>query len=85
MPKLPWFESKFAPGGNLGPVYGPKYMRTVSRVLVAFMIAVITYNVAAPPTVGWRSTAFILLAAALLDIWSAAWRWHLSRKYSASR
>src|SRR5262245_57192653 len=39
MPKLPWFECRFELGGDLGPVYGPRYMRTVSRILVVFMIA----------------------------------------------
>jgi hypothetical protein len=55
MPKLPWFDSRFAPGGDLGPIYGPRYMRTHSRALVGFMIVVIAYNLAAPPSMGWRS------------------------------
>src|SRR5262249_31787066 len=32
MPKLPWFERRFSPGGNLGPIYGPRYMRTQSKI-----------------------------------------------------
>jgi hypothetical protein len=28
VPKLPYFERRFAPGGDLGPIYGPRYMRT---------------------------------------------------------
>ena len=71
---------KFAPGGDLGPIYGPRYMRTLSRILVVFMIAVIAYSLAAPP-MGWRSALFILLAAALLVVWSIAWRCHLGRKW----
>jgi hypothetical protein len=81
MPKLPWFETRFALGGELGPIYGPRYMRTQSRALVAFMIAVIAYNLAAPPTMGWRSTPYILLATALFVAWSIAWRRHLARKW----
>src|SRR5215468_12578123 len=44
MPKLPWFERRVAPGGDLGPIYGPRYMRTQSRILVVFMTAVIAYS-----------------------------------------
>jgi hypothetical protein len=81
MPKLPWLESRAKVGGDLGPIYGPRFMRTQSRVLVVFLIAVVVYNVAAPPVTAWRSTAFILLAAALLVVWSVAWRFHLGRKW----
>ena len=81
MPKLPWFDSRFALGGDLGPIYGPRYMRTQSRALVAFMIAVIAYNLAAPPAMGWRPVPSILLATALFVAWSIAWRFHLGRKW----
>jgi hypothetical protein len=81
MPKLPWFDSRFALGGDLGPIYGPRYMRTQSRALVAFMIAVIAYNLAAPPAMGWRPVPYILLATALFVVWSIAWRFHLGRKW----
>ena len=81
MPKLPWFERRFAPGGDLGPIYGPRYMRTQSRILVVFMIAVIAYSFAAPPTMGWRSAPYFLLATALLVVWSIAWRRHLGCKW----
>jgi hypothetical protein len=80
MPKLPWFERRFAPGGELGPIYGPRYMRTASRILVVFMMAVIAYSLSAPP-MGWRSALYILLATALLLVWSIAWRCHLGRKW----
>jgi hypothetical protein len=85
MPKLPWFDSRFALGGDLGPIYGPRYMRTQSRALVVFMIAVIAYNLAAPPTLGWRSAPYILLATALFVVWSIAWRFHLARKWKLER
>jgi hypothetical protein len=46
IPKVPSIESRsFAlPGGDLGPIYGPKYvqtMRTISWIIVAFGVAVI--------------------------------------------
>jgi hypothetical protein len=80
MPKLPWFERRFAPGGDLGPIYGPRYMRTQSRIVVVFMIAVTAYSLAAPPPVAWRSAPYILLATALLVVWSIIWRIQLGRK-----
>jgi hypothetical protein len=81
MPKLPWIERKFAPGGDLGPIYGPRYMRTQSRITVLFMIAVIAYSLAAPATMGWRLAPYILLATALLIVWSIVCRLHLGRKW----
>jgi hypothetical protein len=85
MPKLPWFERKFEPGGDLGPIYGPRYVRVVSRILVVFMIAVIAFSLAAPPAMTWRSASYVLLATAFLVIWSVAWRLHLGRKSKAER
>ena len=81
MPKLPWFERRFAPGGDLGPIYGPRYMRSESRILVVFIVVVIAYNLAAPPKMGWRSAPYILLATAFLLVWSIAWRCHLGRRW----
>ena len=81
MPKLPWFERRFQPGGDLGPVYGPRYVRTVSRILVVFMIAVIAYSLVATPAMAGCLAVFVLLAAALLVVWSIAWRCHLGRKW----
>jgi len=81
IPKLPWFERRVAPGGDLGPIYGPRYMRTQSKILVVFMVAVIAYSLAAPTAMGWRPAPYILLAAALLVVWSIAWRLHLGRKW----
>jgi hypothetical protein len=81
MPKLPWFERRFAPGGNLGPIYGPKYMRAQSRILVVFMIAIIAYSLVAPPTMAWRLAPYILLAAVLLVVWSITCRIQLGRRW----
>ena len=33
MPKLPYFERRSSPGGDLGPIHGPRYMRIQSRIL----------------------------------------------------
>jgi len=81
IPKLPWFERRGAPGGNLGPIYGPRYMRIQSWVLVALMIAVIAGSLVAPRDMGWRTAGYILLATALLVAWSVVWRVHLGRKW----
>jgi hypothetical protein len=85
MPKLPWFERGFAPGGSLGPICGPRYMRTLSRSLVVFMIAVIAFSLTAPPIMTWRSAPYILFATALLIVWSIAWHFHLGRKSKAEQ
>jgi len=85
MPKLPWFERRVAPGGDLGPIYGPRHMRTQSKIKVVFMIAVISYSLAAPQPLAWHSTPYILLAAALLVCWSIIWRIQLGRKWKLER
>jgi hypothetical protein len=82
-PKLPYFERRFAPGGDLGPIYGPRYERTGSRIAIVFMVAVIAFSLAAP-SMGLRPTLFllvILLAAAFLLVWIIAWRRHLGRRW----
>jgi hypothetical protein len=82
-PKLPYFERRFAPGGDLGPIYGPRYERTGSRIAIVFMVAVIAFSVAAP-SMGSPPALFILvvlLAAAFLLVWIIAWRRHLGRKW----
>lgn len=81
MPKLPWIETAFKVGGQLGPVYGPQYMRLQSRAVVLFMIAVIAWSVAVPPASAARSAVYVLLASAALVAWSIALRLHLHRKW----
>jgi len=81
MPKLPYLEP-FGAGRPLGPIYGPRYVRTVSRILVAFVIAVTAYSLAAPSN-SWRWTlVIVLLATAGLTVWSIAWGRHLGRKWN---
>lgn len=86
MPKLPYFERRSSPGGDLGPVYGPRYVRSVSRILVVFMVAVIATSLAASlgasRSMGWGSALLIVLASALIMVWSIVWRRHLGRKWS---
>jgi hypothetical protein len=84
-PKLPWLERRFAPGGKLGPIYGPRYVRTMSKIGIVFLIAAIAWKIAMTPTMGWRSSIHIVVVAALVLAWSIAWRWHLGRKWRLER
>lgn len=81
IPKLPYFERRTAPGGDLGPIYGPRYLRIVSRIMALFMIVVMAYFLAATPGMAWRSTLFFLFATAFFMVCSLAWRLHLGRKW----
>jgi hypothetical protein len=83
MPKLPWFEPRFAPGGDLGPIYGPRYLRTVSRAVVVLMMVVIACSLVVP--MAWRAAPYILVAAAILVVWSIIWRRHLGRRWKLER
>jgi hypothetical protein len=68
IPKLPYFERQLAIGGNLGPIYGPRYIRTISRILALFMIAAIACFLVAVPGMEKHSTLFFLLATAFLTV-----------------
>jgi hypothetical protein len=85
MPKLPWIEQAFKVGGELGPVYGPRFLRLQSRVVVVFMIAVIAWSLSVPPATAWRSVVYILIASALLAAWSVVARRRLSRRWKLER
>ena len=82
LPKLPYFERRFAPGGDLGPIYGPRFMRTQSRLLFLFMIALIAYWLALPPNAGWHPTLYVLLATVCLFAQAITWRRYLGRKWN---
>jgi hypothetical protein len=81
IPKLPWFEPGIGRGGELGPIYGPRYVRIHSRIVVVAMLVVIAISLVSPGVLGWRAAECILLATALLVAWSIAWRVHLVRKW----
>jgi hypothetical protein len=81
VPKLPYIERRFVFGGDLGPIYGPRFIRIQSRIAVAYAIGVIAFILAATPGMGWRPGLFIVLAVAFQLVWSTAWRSHLSRKW----
>jgi hypothetical protein len=52
MPKLPYFERRLAPGGDLGPIYGPRYVRIHSKIGIVVGVAVIAFILAATPSMG---------------------------------
>jgi hypothetical protein len=81
VPKLPYIERRFVFGGDLGPVYGPRFIRVQSRIAVTYAIGVVAFILAATPGMGWHPGLFIILAVAFQLVGSTAWRSHLSRKW----
>jgi hypothetical protein len=85
MPKLPYFERRLRIGGELGPIYGPRFTRAKSRVAALLIIATIAGILAATPgaTPGmpWRLLLFIFVATVCLMAWAITWRLHLARKW----
>jgi len=89
IPKLPWFERRFMLGDELGPVYGPRFMRIMSKTLAVYVIALFaaafTFQFVAPATLAQRwaipttlgATALFLM---LFLLWSIVWRIRLGRK-----
>jgi hypothetical protein len=85
MPKLPWFERRFSLGGELGPVYGPRFIRILSKALIVFLIAGFAFAFTAPAPLAQRSFPYILGATALFLLCSIAWRIRLGRKWRLER
>lgn len=80
IPKLPYFERRFAPGGELGPIHGPRYLRIQSWIMLVFSIAMIAFFLA--PGMVWRA---LFIATPCIMVWSIAWRLHLGRKWKRER
>jgi hypothetical protein len=85
MPKLPWFERRFSLGGELGPIYGPRLIRIVSRAAAMFAMAVFAFSLAAPAPLAQRSVPYVLAAGALFLLGIIALRIHLARKWRLER
>lgn len=79
VPKLPYIERnsvrRFVFGGELGPIYGPRFVRTQARSVIVLAAAAIAFTFAATPVL------FPLLATALYLVWLIAWGRHLTRKW----
>jgi hypothetical protein len=64
IPKLPWFERRFGAGGELGPIYGPRYLRAYGRIWVmGFMAMMACFFV--PPADAWGYIPFASLVPAV--------------------
>jgi hypothetical protein len=90
IPKLPWFERRFILGSELGPVYGPRFMRIMSKTVFVYMIAMFaaafTFQFVAPVTLAQRWGVPTILGATALFLmlfllWSIVWRIRLGRRW----
>lgn len=77
MPKLPWFERRFFPAGELGPIYGPRYVRANARIWIVCFVAA-TACVFALPKQAWP---YIPLALPLVLVESMVLGLHYRRKW----
>jgi hypothetical protein len=77
MPKLPWFESKIYPAGELGPSYGPRYMRVHSRIGVLYWVSMYgcLFVLSNHVPIG------IILITAIYLVWTRAVQLHYGRKW----
>ena len=74
---LPWFERRVFPGGELGPIYGPKYMRIYSRISVAYVVVMTSCIYALPNHVSLS----IVVATAVFLVWTRALQVSYRRKW----
>ena len=77
MPKLPWFQSKMYPAGELGPIYGPRYIRVHSRIGVLYWVAMYASIFALPNDV----PLCIVLITSIYLVWTRAVQHHYGRKW----
>jgi hypothetical protein len=76
IPKLPWVEG--GPwGGDIGPIYGPRYKRLNAKIGVAHYLAVIASFFALP----MQAWPYIPLTLPLLPVWGMVLRRHYKRKW----
>ena len=75
--KLPWFERRGQRGGELGPIYGPRYMRANARIWLGCAIAVMAGFSALPG----QAAPYIALALLFPLVCSTALRRHYRGKW----
>jgi hypothetical protein len=63
VPKLPYFERRSSIGGDLGPIYGPRYMRVKARV--AALMIMIAAIVSLTPTPGMAIFVFVAVTCVI--------------------
>jgi hypothetical protein len=76
MPKLPWFERGLFPAGELGPIYGPRYVRAHARIWIACFVAAMACFFALPR----HAWPYIPLAFPLVLVGSKVLGLHYIRK-----
>ena len=81
MPKLPWFQSKMYPAGELGPIYGPRYIRVHSRIGIVYCVAMYASIFTLPNHV----PLCIVLITAIYLVWTTAAQLHYGRKWKLAR
>lgn len=87
-PKLPWLEPrpswfyrKFFRAGELGPIYGPRFMRANAKIWLLCLIVVIPCAFALPK----HLPLYILLAFGSALLWTMALRHRYSRRWALER
>jgi hypothetical protein len=72
--KLPWIERSFFPAAELGPIYGPRFLRVIARIWVVCFIAAMACLFTLP----MHAWPFIPLALPFVLFWTMA----LHRRYA---
>jgi hypothetical protein len=75
-PKLPWLEGGSLPGGKLGPIYGPRFIRANAKIWLLCFIIVMPCVLGLPR----QAWLYILLAFASAFVWTTALRVHYGRR-----
>jgi hypothetical protein len=77
MPKLLWFERRFFPARELGPIYGPRYVRANARIWIVCFVAAMACVFALPK----QAWPYIPLALPLVLAGSMVLGLHYRRKW----
>ncbi|WP_284424113.1 hypothetical protein [Bradyrhizobium sp. SSBR45G] len=76
-PKLPWFDRKLYPAGELGPIYGPRYMRARAKIWLLCLVILLPC-IYAGPRLAWLS---VLIAFAIAFVWDMTLQVHYGRRW----
>jgi hypothetical protein len=84
IPKLPWFERGFGAGGELGPIYGRRYLRAYGRIWVMGFVAMMACFLVLPAEAWGYIPAAALLPAVCVMVVQRYYRRRLSRDQSTA-
>ncbi|CCD99698.1 hypothetical protein [Bradyrhizobium sp. STM 3809] len=81
MPKLPWLGQRPGLAGDLGPIYGPRYMRANARIWFVCLVTLLPC-ICAAPRLAW---VFVLIAMPTALVWTKTLQIRYGRRWQVEQ